>query len=796
MSAKSKRPGTANSQTPNECVQVVVRCRPMSNRERTEGSPEVVNVYPNRGVVELQNLVDANKEQRKVFTYDAAYDANASQTTLYHEVVFPLVSSVLEGFNGCIFAYGQTGTGKTFTMEGVRGNDDLIGIIPRTFEQIWLHINRTENFQFLVDVSYLEIYMEELRDLLKPNSKHLEVRERGSGVYVPNLHAINCKSVDDMFHVMKLGNKNRTVGFTNMNEHSSRSHAIFMIKIEMCDTETNTIKVGKLNLIDLAGSERQSKTGASAERLKEASKINLALSSLGNVISALAENSPHVPYRDSKLTRLLQDSLGGNSKTIMIANIGPSNYNYNETLTTLRYAQRAKNIQNQPIKNEDPQDAKLKEYQAEIERLKRLIAPQQQQRTEKLAAAAKKRVKKPKREQPRRALTDSAVQEQQLHVEEEAESEADASEPESDKENEAEVAKSNEQLERERVENAKLAAKLAELEGQLVRGGKNLLDTYSERQIELEKKLVEIAERKKREIEIQQQLELQEETTLEIRERNVSLEQEVELKKRKLSKCYAKYLALQQELNDCKHDHNQDLRELEMAQNELVKELKRQLLIIDNFVPVEVKQRLYTQAKYDEEQEEWKFAPLPMPLTVDGKFSSKRPVSHPLRRRPTSEYALQEAKSSAPSALRFKSENIVSYELEMPCRTTQEYRTPKVSASLQAVLAQAMQTGDDIDIVDSHTNSLRHRLENIINGNANAGTLPSAAATAAAAAASATVNATGPGGASNVRHVKSTRSGLPSPGSALDSNRRPPTGRLQPKKPASAYPKARGLVNK
>lgn len=227
MSAKSRRPGTAGSQTPNECVQVVVRCRPMSNRERTEGSPEVVNVYPNRGVVELQNVVDANKEQRKVFTYDAAYDATATQTTLYHEVVFPLVSSVLEGFNGCIFAYGQTGTGKTFTMEGVRGNDELMGIIPRTFEQIWLHINRTENFQFLVDVSYLEIYMEELRDLLKPNSKQLEVRERGSGVYVPNLHAINCKSVDDMVRVMQLGNKNRTVGFTNMNEHSSRWVFVF-----------------------------------------------------------------------------------------------------------------------------------------------------------------------------------------------------------------------------------------------------------------------------------------------------------------------------------------------------------------------------------------------------------------------------------------------------------------------------------------------------------------------------------------------------------------------------------------
>lgn len=576
-----------------------------------------------------------------------------------------------------------------------------------------------------------------------------------------------------------------------------------MIKIEMCDIETNTIKVGKLNLIDLAGSERQSKTGASAERLKEASKINLALSSLGNVISALAENSPHVPYRDSKLTRLLQDSLGGNSKTIMIANIGPSAYNYNETLTTLRYASRAKAIQNQPIKNEDPQDAKLKEYQEEIERLKRLIGSKQQQQHVKVEKPPKKIVKKPKSERKERL---QQQQQQQKEMDESLMSttteindlEEEKDEPESDKENEVEeeVAKTNEQLECERLETAKLAAKLAELESQLVRGGKNLLDTYSERQIELEKKLVEIAERKKREIEMQQKLELQEETTLEIKETVTSLEQEVELKKRKLSKCYAKYLALQQELNDCKFEHNQDLRELEMAQNELVKELKRQLLIIDNFVPVEVKQRLYTQAKYDEEQEEWKFSSLP--IYNDGSYNNKRPVSHPQRRRPISEYALLEAKNNTSAeALRFKSENIVNYELEMPCRTTQEYKTPKVSASLQAVLAQAMQTGDDIDIVDNHTNSIRSRLESIINASANAA--------AAAAAASANVNGHGPntngnvGGvptANGVRSIKSSRAtGIP-PASAIDSNRRPPTGRTQPKKPGSAYPKARGLVTK
>lgn len=379
----------------NECVQVVVRCRPLSNKEESGNYQKVVEVFPTRGVVEIQNPSEVSKENRKMFTYDAVYGPNATQQNIYDETVRPLVSSVLEGFNCCVFAYGQTGTGKTYTMEGVRGDPEDKGIIPRAFEQIWAHINRAQNMNFLVAASYLEIYMEELRDLLKPSNRGgLELRERENvGVYVPNLHSVLCKNVDDMVSVMNQGNKNRTVGYTNMNEHSSRSHAIFLIKIEMCELDSNTVKVGKLNLIDLAGSERQSKTGATAERLKEASKINRALSSLGNVISALAESSPHIPYRDSKLTRLLQDSLGGNSKTIMIANIGPSEYNYNETLTTLRYASRAKTIQNKPVKNEDPQDAKLKEYQEEIERLRQLIEERQKRER---SLSRKRKQKKPK----------------------------------------------------------------------------------------------------------------------------------------------------------------------------------------------------------------------------------------------------------------------------------------------------------------------------------------------------------------------------------------------------------------
>ncbi|XP_055613110.1 kinesin-like protein Klp68D [Uranotaenia lowii] len=705
--SRSAKLKSAPAGAKNECVQVVVRCRPLNNKEQTGNFQKVVDVFPSRGVIEILNCNESSRENKKMFTYDAVYDANSTQQQLYDEVVRPLVCSALEGFNGCVFAYGQTGTGKTHTMEGIKNDPEQKGIIPRAFEQIWAHINRAQNMNFLVAVSYLEIYMEELRDLLKPNSTTpLELREREGGIVVPNLHSVLCKCVEDMVNVMHMGNKNRTVGFTNMNEHSSRSHAIFLIKIEMCEIGSTLVKVGKLNLIDLAGSERQSKTGATAERLKEASKINRALSSLGNVISALAEKSPHIPYRDSKLTRLLQDSLGGNSKTIMIANIGPSEFNYNETLTTLRYAHRAKTIENKPVVNEDPQDTKLREYQDEIARLRQLITERQTREK------PPPKVKKIKRKTLKR--------EESLESDEKSDSDAEEEEEEDEKENEQDFseldAKAQEALTKEREATANLAAKLNELENQLVKGGKNILDTYTERQMELDKKLAEIAERKKREIEMQQQLELQEESTMEIRETFTSLQQEVELKTRKLKKCYAKCMALKQELSDTRDEHNRDRRELEMTQNELIKELKRLLLIIDNFVPAEVKSRLYTQAKYDDEAEEWY---LNSNMILSNHLAMARPVADPNRRRPMSEYALHLIKSDSVDAVRYKGENIINYELDMPLRTTYEYSNPKVSASLQAVLAEAMQTEDDIDITDqaNYASIMKQRLDKITRRN-------------------------------------------------------------------------------
>jgi kinesin family protein 3/17 len=274
-------------------------------------------------------------------------------------------------------------------MEGVRDVPELRGIIPNAFEHIFSQIKLSPaTTQYLVRASYLELYNEEVRDLLNPKAGKLELKERADvGVYVKDLSTFVIKDVQEMDRLMTFGNKNRSVGATEMNARSSRSHSIFSITVEASekveegggqgqggggkggsvkggsgkggggDGENGEcrIRAGKLHLVDLAGSERQSKTGATGDRLKEATKINLSLSALGNVISALVDGkSSHIPYRDSKLTRLLQDSLGGNARTLMIATLSPASYNYDETVSTLRYANRAKNIKNKPKVNEDP----------------------------------------------------------------------------------------------------------------------------------------------------------------------------------------------------------------------------------------------------------------------------------------------------------------------------------------------------------------------------------------------------------------------------------------------------------
>ena len=269
-------------------------------------------------------------------------------------------------------------------MQGPPNPPELRGVIPNTFTQIFDFVKASQGVEFLVRCSYLEIYNEVVKDLLADpkTAQKCDIKEDpNKGVFVSNLTDVVVEKEEEMDAVLNKGLHNRTVGATNMNAQSSRSHSIFTCVIEMSTRDEATgkdlIRAGKLNLVDLAGSERQKKTGASGDRLKEGSKINLSLSALGNVISALSEGgAKHIPYRDSKLTRLLQDSLGGNTKTLMVAAISPADYNYDETLSTLRYANRAKNIKNKPKINEDPKDAMLREYKDEIERLRKMLADQ------------------------------------------------------------------------------------------------------------------------------------------------------------------------------------------------------------------------------------------------------------------------------------------------------------------------------------------------------------------------------------------------------------------------------------
>ncbi|KAK2505205.1 hypothetical protein MC885_020580 [Smutsia gigantea] len=342
---------------------------------------------------------DSGRERTKTFTYDFSFYSADTKSPDYvsQEMVFKtlgtdVVKSAFEGYNACVFAYGQTGSGKSYTMMGNSGDS---GLIPRICEGLFSQINETTRWDeasFRTEVSYLEIYNERVRDLLRRKSSktfNLRVREHPrEGPYVEDLSKHLVQNYGDVEELMDAGNILRTTAATGMNDVSSRSHAIFTIKFTQAkfDSEMPCETVSKIHLVDLAGSERADATGATGLRLKEGGNINKSLVTLGNVISALADLSQDaanpllkkkqvfVPYRDSVLTWLLKDSLGGNSKTIMIATISPADVNYGETLSTLRYANRAKNIINKPTINEDANVKLIRELRAEIARLKMLLA--------------------------------------------------------------------------------------------------------------------------------------------------------------------------------------------------------------------------------------------------------------------------------------------------------------------------------------------------------------------------------------------------------------------------------------
>ena len=316
-------------------------------------------------MVECQ--ADTHQQSREgtgVFTFDRVFDMNSRQVEVFGFSIRSTVDDILNGYNGTVFAYGQTGAGKSYTMMGSDIDDEEgKGIIPRIVEQMFASIlTSPSNIEYTVRVSYMEIYMERIRDLLVPQHDNLPVHEEKSrGVYVKGLLEIYVSSVQEVYEVMRRGGAARAVAATNMNQESSRSHSIFVITVTQKNVETGSAKSGQLFLVDLAGSEKVGKTGASGQTLEEAKKINKSLSALGMVINALTDGkSTHIPYRDSKLTRILQESLGGNSRTTLIINCSPSSYNDAETISTLRFGVRAKAIKNKAKINAELSPAELK----------------------------------------------------------------------------------------------------------------------------------------------------------------------------------------------------------------------------------------------------------------------------------------------------------------------------------------------------------------------------------------------------------------------------------------------------
>ena len=359
----------------SECVKVAIRVRPMNKHEIEQNSKLCVQVDVANSTVS----VISDKNESKTFPFDYVYPMETTQREVYDQVAFPIVDSIFQGYNGTVFAYGQTGCGKTFTMMGIVTDPDLKGIIPNAFSHIFGFIKTEgESKKFFLRCSFVEIYNEEVRDLLGNKDKKLDIREDPKkGTILKDLTYVTIKNPTDIEKCLEKGNKNRHVGHTSMNDQSSRSHSLFTVYLEIEEKAENgnsRIKSGKLNLVDLAGSERVGKTNATGQTFDEGKKINLSLTALGSVIDALSQNRKYVPYKDSKLTRLLADSLGGNTKTVMFANISPASYNYDETLGTLRYASRAKLIKNAPVVNEDPKDALLRKYEEEIKALKEKLA--------------------------------------------------------------------------------------------------------------------------------------------------------------------------------------------------------------------------------------------------------------------------------------------------------------------------------------------------------------------------------------------------------------------------------------
>lgn len=598
-------PGTVENKTSEneeiENVRVVVRIRPINGKELDGHSQNIIFADTFNKTITVKNPHATREEPPKIFSFDAVFDSQATQVDIYNETARAIVNKVLEGYNGTIFAYGQTGTGKTYTMSGSKSSPQMRGIIPNSFAHIFGYIAKAdENQKFLVRATYLEIYNEEIRDLLgKDQNNKLEVKERPDiGVYVKDLTGYVVNNADDLDRIMVIGNKNRVTGATAMNACSSRSHAIFTITVESSqigDDGQQHVKMGKLHLVDLAGSERQSKSKATGVRLREATKINLSLSTLGNVISALVDGqSLHVPYRNSKLTRLLQDSLGGNSKTLMCANISPADLNYDETISTLRYANRAKNIKNCARVNEDPKDALLRQFQIEIEQLRQQLddncpdistSDDESEASEEFSTSPKSDFNK--KNMP--SMSNSQTEKK------------DKSEKQSEYLNDMDLM----ELKRTQTEKEVLREKMLNLQNKILIGGENLLEKAEAQQQLLAASAAELEMRKQREEQLSKAIKEKEAERIDIEEKYSSLQEEAAGKTKKLIKIHSMLLSVKAELSDLQQEHQREMEGLLDGVRGIGRELQLQELILNNYIPMEYQTLIERYVHWNEDIGEW-----------------------------------------------------------------------------------------------------------------------------------------------------------------------------------------------
>ncbi|CAH1103160.1 unnamed protein product [Psylliodes chrysocephalus] len=552
-------------QQSQENVRVFIRIRPLTKKEVSEGNDNVIICDHKENLIALKK----NGEHTKPFKFDHIFGPPTTQLEMYKMTAFPIVEKVLEGYNGTIFAYGQTGTGKTYTMVGNHLVPELKGIVPNTFSHIFSQISRaSEEKSFVVKVTYLEIYNEEVRDLLAQNpTKKLAIRERKDiGVYVKDLMGFTVDSIQAVTELINRGNKNRITRSTLMNDVSSRSHAIFTVTIESRNRRDNKTTVGKLNLVDLAGSERASRTQATGERLKEASNINLSLSVLGNVISALVDGkSTHIPYRNSKLTRLLQDSLGGNSKTAMIAMISPADIDYEESMCTLRYASRVKFIKN-CVKINVEEKGLIEGFELEIAELKDRLAQ--------LSMAEQRREQKKK---------DRVVS---------------AEEKEKSKQTKMELEKTEKM-------KTELEEKVALIQKKILVGGENLLEKAQQQAFFLESSAAELENLDRSHQQLEEQLNKKTLEKIDVEEQYSSMQEEDIGLSKKLKKIQTFIKEEKEDHSDKEREYQRDLEALYDNNRLLVRETQLANLIIESYIPPEYLKKIQTNMIWSNDGQEY-----------------------------------------------------------------------------------------------------------------------------------------------------------------------------------------------